>query len=155
MDKTSTFKRVQTVHYPGQCTEKKRKKKKKKTRESAFVSSLTLATRHRFLVWCWKVEGGTNWRGWLAGLLLRAAFCGLRIPSRTTRGKTPLQHRDKSRGEARGGGGRDGRARGERRRERREPVRKNGGGKEKKKARSRREGGRGKCGGGQKDIRRN
>lgn len=65
MDKTSTFKRVQTVHYPGQCTEKKRKKKKK-TRESAFVSSLTLATRHRFLVWCWKVEGGTNWRGWLA-----------------------------------------------------------------------------------------
>ena len=43
------MKRVQTVHYPGQCTEKKRKKKrkkkkKKKTRESAFVSSLTRNT---------------------------------------------------------------------------------------------------------------
>lgn len=105
---------------------------------------------------CWKVEGGTNWRGWLAGWLafcsmLRAAFCGLRIPSCTTRGKTPLQHRDKSRGEARGDGGRV-EEHEERRRERREPVRKNGGGK--KEVRSA-EGRRGKYGGGQKDIRRN
>ena len=136
----STLERVQTVHYPGQCTEKKRKKKrkkkkKKKTRESAFVSSLTrnTASVSRLLRGVGRSKGGRiGVAGWLAGLLLRAAFCGLRIPSRTTRGKTPLQHRDKSRGEARGDGGRDGRARGERRRERERSRSKEG--KEKKKS---------------------
>lgn len=67
-------KRVQTVHYPGQCTEKKRKKKekKKKTRESAFVSSLTrnTASVSRLLHGVGNSKGGrigVAWRGWLAG----------------------------------------------------------------------------------------
>ena len=65
---------MQTVHYPGQCTEKKRKKKrkkkkKKKTRESAFVSSLTrnTASVSRLLRGVGRSKGGRiGVAGWLA-----------------------------------------------------------------------------------------
>lgn len=120
---------------------------------------------------CWKLEGGTNWRGvaWLAGWLafcsmLRAAFCGLRIPSCTTRGKTPLQHRDKSRGarRRRWRQGKGGGARGAKKTkgegspfERKKEERKKEKRKRSAEGRRRRWEERGKYGGGQKDIRRN
>lgn len=151
-------KRVQTVHYPGQCTEKKRKKKekKKKTRESAFVSSLTrnTASVSRLLHGVGNSKGGrigVAWRGWLAGwpfarcFGLHSAGCAYLAAQHGAKLHCNIAIKAAARGGGGGGGWRS--TRSEEDEGRREPVRKKKRGEEKGKKKKKRGGKEEKVGG--------
>lgn len=151
-------KRVQTVHYPGQCTEKKRKKKekKKKTRESAFVSSLTrnTASVSRLLHGVGNSKGGrigVAWRGWLAGwpfarcFGLHSAGCAYLAAQHGAKLHCNIAIKAAARGGGGGGGWRS--TRSEEDEGRREPVRKKKRGEEKGKKKRKRGGKEEKVGG--------
>lgn len=151
-------KRVQTVHYPGQCTEKKRKKKekKKKTRESAFVSSLTrnTASVSRLLHGVGNSKGGrigVAWRGWLAGwpfarcFGLHSAGCAYLAAQHGAKLHCNIAIKAVARGGGGGGGWRS--TRSEEDEGRREPVRKKKRGEEKGKKKKKRGGKEEKVGG--------